>query len=51
MVFNVFPVAVLGLAFYVFAVVIFSPWAWQFRGSRALRITSRTGSTSSGWGR
>ena len=41
MVFNVLPVAVLGLAFYVFAVVIFSPWAWQFRGSRALRISSR----------
>jgi uncharacterized membrane protein len=39
MVFNVFPVAVLGLAFYVFAVVIFSPWAWQFRGTGL--ITSR----------
>jgi uncharacterized membrane protein len=43
MVFNVFPVAVLGLAFYVFAVVIFTPWAWQFRGARVggFRITSR----------
>ena len=43
MVFNVLPVAVLGLAFYVFAVVIFSPWAWQFRGTRigGFRITSR----------
>ena len=47
MVFNVFPVAVLGLAYYVFAVVIFSPWAWRFRGlaiplgGRTLRITSR----------
>ena len=42
-VFNVFPVAVLGLAFYVFAVVIFSPWAWQFQGGRfgPLRITGR----------
>ena len=46
-VFNVFPVAVLGLAFYVFAVVIFSPWAWQFRGAairlggQRLRLTSR----------
>ena len=46
-VFNVFPVAVLGLAFYVFAVVIFSPWAWRFRGlairlgGRRVRITSR----------
>jgi uncharacterized membrane protein len=37
MVFNVLPVAVLGLAFYVFAVVIFSPWAWQFRGA-AIRL-------------
>jgi len=47
MVFNVFPVAVLGLAFYVFAVVIYSPWVWQFRGAtiglagRTLRFTSR----------
>ncbi len=47
MVFNVLPVAVLGLAFYVFAVVIFSPWAWRFRGAvislggQRLRITSR----------
>jgi uncharacterized membrane protein len=46
-VFNVFPVAVLGLAFYIFAVVIFSPWAWRFRGGairlggRRLRVTSR----------
>jgi uncharacterized membrane protein len=46
-VFNVFPVAVLGLAFYVFAVVIFTPWAWKFRGAairlggQRLRITSR----------
>jgi uncharacterized membrane protein len=39
MVFNVLPVAVLGLAFYVFAVVIFSPWAWQFKGLG--RITGR----------
>jgi uncharacterized membrane protein len=47
MVFNIFPVAVLGLAFYVFAVVIFTPWAWRFTGGairlggRKLRITSR----------
>jgi uncharacterized membrane protein len=39
MVFNIFPVAVLGLAFYVFAVVIFSPWAWRFTGGAI--ITSR----------
>jgi uncharacterized membrane protein len=30
MVFGVIPVAILGLAFYVFAVAIFSPWGWQF---------------------
>jgi uncharacterized membrane protein len=47
MVFNILPVAVLGLAFYVFAVVIFTPWAWRFQGGairlagRTLRITSR----------
>jgi uncharacterized membrane protein len=29
MVFGVFPVAVLGLAFYVFMVTINSPWAWR----------------------
>jgi uncharacterized membrane protein len=31
MVFGVIPVAVLGLAFYVFAIAIFSPWAWRLR--------------------
>jgi uncharacterized membrane protein len=47
MVFNVLPVAVLGLAFYLFAVVIFTPWAWRFTGGTVrlggwtLRITSR----------
>jgi uncharacterized membrane protein len=29
MVFGIFPVAVLGLAFYVFMVVATSPWAWR----------------------
>jgi uncharacterized membrane protein len=29
MVFNVFPVAVLGLAFYVFMVAVNTPWAWR----------------------
>ena len=33
MVFNIFPVALLGLLYYVFAVVIFSPWAWRFQGA------------------
>jgi uncharacterized membrane protein len=31
MVFGVLPVAVLGLAFYVAAVPLFSPWAWRLR--------------------
>jgi uncharacterized membrane protein len=31
MVFGVFPVAVLGLAFYVFMVAINTPWAWRSR--------------------
>lgn len=31
MVFGVIPVAVLGLLFYVFAIAIFSPWAWRLR--------------------
>jgi uncharacterized membrane protein len=31
MVFGVFPVAVLGLAFYVFMVAISTPWAWRSR--------------------
>lgn len=31
MVFNVIPVAVLGLAFYLVAVPLFSPWAWRLR--------------------
>jgi uncharacterized membrane protein len=29
MIFNIFPVAVLGLAFYVFMVAINTPWAWR----------------------
>ena len=31
MVFGIFPVAVLGLAFYVFMAVAASPWAWRSR--------------------
>jgi uncharacterized membrane protein len=31
MVFGIFPVAVLGLAFYVFMTVINSPWAWRWQ--------------------
>jgi uncharacterized membrane protein len=31
MVFNVFPVAVLGLAFYVVVVALMTPWGWRMR--------------------
>ena len=31
MVFGVIPVAILGLAFYVFAVPVMSPWGWRLR--------------------
>ncbi|HLI42731.1 MAG TPA: vitamin K epoxide reductase family protein [Streptosporangiaceae bacterium] len=31
MVFGVIPVAILGLAFYVFVVAIMTPWAWRMR--------------------
>jgi uncharacterized membrane protein len=34
MVFNVIPVAILGVVFYVFAIVIFSPWAWRLEDVR-----------------
>jgi uncharacterized membrane protein len=42
MVFGVIPVAVLGLAFYVAAVPLFSPWAWrlQWRELNLLRLVS-----------
>ena len=42
MVFGVIPVAVLGLAFYVAAVPLFSPWAWrmQWREVHLLRLGS-----------
>jgi uncharacterized membrane protein len=42
MVFGVIPVAVLGLAFYVVAVPLFSPWAWrmQRREVHLLRLAS-----------
>ncbi|HUN33401.1 MAG TPA: vitamin K epoxide reductase family protein [Trebonia sp.] len=42
MVFNIFPVAVLGLAFYVVAVPLFSPWGWRFTG-RGLITQHRVG--------
>jgi uncharacterized membrane protein len=37
MVFNLIPVAILGLAFYVAAVALFSPWAWR-SGRREVHI-------------
>jgi uncharacterized membrane protein len=42
MVFGVIPVAVLGLAFYVAAVPLFSPWLWQvnWRWLHLLRLGS-----------
>ena len=42
MVFGVIPVAVLGLAFYVAAVPLFSPWAWRMkrREVHVLRLAS-----------
>jgi uncharacterized membrane protein len=42
MVFGVLPVAVLGLAFYVAAVPLFSPWAWRVkrREVHVLRLAS-----------
>lgn len=42
MVFNVIPVAILGLAFYVVAVPLFSPWGWRlpWRQVHLLRLVS-----------
>lgn len=42
MVFNVIPVAVLGLAFYLVAVPLFSPWGWRlpWRRVHQLRLAS-----------
>lgn len=48
MVFGVIPVAILGLLFYVFAVAIFSPWAWRLRNP--LVGWARLGSTVIGIG-
>jgi uncharacterized membrane protein len=42
MVFGIFPVAILGLIFYVFVVAIMSPWAWQIQRREVawLRVVS-----------
>jgi uncharacterized membrane protein len=42
MVFGVIPVAILGLAYYVAAVPLFSPWGWRWKGIRRLGVTQRT---------
>jgi uncharacterized membrane protein len=55
MVFGIFPVAVLGLAFYVFMTVLNSPWVWRLQQtgsaelSKILRYT-RTGAIVAGMG-
>lgn len=38
MVFGVIPVAILGLAFYIFAVAVFSPWGWRWRWRRGREL-------------
>jgi len=48
MVFGVFPVAVLGLAFYAFMVAVTTPWAW--RSQRREIALARLGSTIVGVG-
>jgi uncharacterized membrane protein len=48
MVFGIFPVAVLGLAFYAFLVAVMSPWAWR-SGRREAAIV-RLGSLIVGMG-
>lgn len=49
-VFGIFPVAVLGLAFYVFMVVINSPWGWRLSKSQPLVHWARLGSVIVGMG-
>jgi uncharacterized membrane protein len=50
MVFGVIPVAILGLAFYVVAVPMFSPWGWQFAWRRRELGLIRLGSMVLGMG-
>jgi len=50
MVFGVIPVAILGLAFYVFAVAVFSPWGWQFKWRQRELATVRLASMVVGMG-
>jgi uncharacterized membrane protein len=48
MVFGMIPVAVLGLAFYVFVVAIMTPWAWRARRPEVGWL--RLGSVAAGMG-
>jgi uncharacterized membrane protein len=41
MVFGVIPVAILGLAYYLAAVPLFSPWGWRWKGYSRLGLTQR----------
>ena len=41
MVFGVIPVAILGLAYYVAAIPLFSPWGWRWKGIPRLGVTQR----------
>ncbi|MBO0831975.1 MAG: vitamin K epoxide reductase family protein [Actinobacteria bacterium] len=49
-VFGVFPVAVLGLAFFVFMVAVNSPWGWQLSRSMPALHWARLGSVIVGMG-
>ena len=50
MVFGVIPVAVLGLAFFVFMVAVNSPWGWRLSRSQPVVRWSRLGSVVIGMG-
>jgi uncharacterized membrane protein len=50
MVFGVIPVAILGLAYYVVAVPLFSPWGWRFTPFQRLVGWLRLGSVIVGMG-
>jgi uncharacterized membrane protein len=49
-IFGIFPVAVLGLAFYVFMVAVNSPWGWRLSVAQPLVSRVRLGSVIMGMG-
>lgn len=49
-VFGIFPVAVLGLAFFVFMVAVNSPWGWRLSRSQPIVRWARLGSVIVGMG-